>query len=81
MTQAAFAGGVEHKAKELVGRVGMLRVERSSSGTTQPAPYDKIFLVIDGTWTQDQIARLARAGFDGIYYPDELDQLAAEITS
>jgi hypothetical protein len=78
--QASFEGHPSDKSKELMGRVGMLWVQQTGSGQSKQAPYKKIFLVIDGSWKQDQINRLAKAGFDGIYYPDELDQLAKAIT-
>lgn len=74
--QAAFAGGVDHKTKELVGRIGMLRVAHSKDGKAKPSGFEKFHLVIDGLWTDEQIGRLASAGFDGIYYVDEIDELA-----
>jgi hypothetical protein len=78
--QTSYSGHPADKHKELMGRVGMLWVQQTDSGQSRQAPFKEIFLVIDGTWKQDQINRLAKAGFDGIYYPDELDQLAKAIT-
>jgi hypothetical protein len=36
-------------------------------------------LIVDGTWCQDDLDALAVAGWDGIYYPDELERLVADI--
>ena len=78
MWQSATHQGVDHKTKELVGRVGMLRVRRGTDGVVLPMDVKKVLLVIDGTWTQSQLERLATAGFDGIYYCDELELMVKE---
>jgi hypothetical protein len=39
----------------------------------------KMILVLDGTWKQADLNALLRAGWDEIYYPDEMDQLAKAI--
>lgn len=76
--QSASDKGVAHKAKELMGRIGMLRVTRSSKGSLVPKnDVTKVALVIDGTWSAAHIQRLVEAGADGIFYPDEMDKLAA----
>jgi hypothetical protein len=79
MWQSASAQGDDHKTKELCGRIGMLRVTTNKAGKVVPAPFKKAILVIDGTWKETQLERLAAAGFDAIYYVDELDQLAKAI--
>jgi hypothetical protein len=74
--QSASDKGVVHKTKELMGRLGMLRVSRDARGKMGPnARIDRIALVVDGTWTVAHLQRLAEAGADGIFYPDELDKL------
>ena len=66
--------------KELCGRIGMLRVTTNTSGAAVPdLRYKKALLLIDGTWTAEHIQRLVDAGFDEVYYPDEIDQLVAAI--
>ena len=67
-----------HKTKELIGRIGMLAVENDGN-KTRLASYKQTVLVIDGTWTQEQIERMHRAGFDRIYYVDEIDLMKAEL--
>lgn len=80
MWQSASAQGDDHKTKELCGRIGLLRVTTNKSGKAVPAPFKKAILVIDGTWKEDQLDRLAAAGFDAIYYVDEVVQLAKGIS-
>jgi hypothetical protein len=76
--QSASDKGVAHKTKELMGRLGMLRVSRTSQGSLLPnASIEKVALVIDGTWSAAHIKRLSEAGADGIFYPNELDKLVA----
>jgi hypothetical protein len=81
MWQAAFAGHPADKHKELIGRIGMLRVEHSAGGKINPSNFSRAVLVIDGTWQEDQIQRLADNGFDAIYYVDEVDQLVKDLGS
>ena len=75
MWQSASLQGDDHKTKELCGRVGMMYVHLLPPGVVAPATTGKYFLVIDGTWKEDQLQQLAKAGFDGIYYVDDLDPL------
>lgn len=76
--QSASDKGVAHKTKELMGRIGMLRVTRSAKdGLVPKSDVAKVALVIDGTWSVAHIQRLVEAGADGIFYPDEMDKLAA----
>jgi hypothetical protein len=79
MWQSASAQGDDHKTKELCGRIGMLRVTTDSSGRSHPASFKRAVLVVDGTWQQDQLGRLGVAGFDAIYYVDEIDKLARDL--
>ena len=39
----------------------------------------KLILVVDGTWSREDLLALARAGWDKIFYPDEMDKLAEAI--
>ena len=79
MWQSASTQGDDHKTKELVGRIGMLRVTAGKAGITKASDFHHAVLVLDGTWQQDQLHRLAIAGFDAIYYVDELDKLARDL--
>jgi len=73
VTQSASDAGVAHKVKELAGRSGMLRA--SLGGKYGYA------LVIDGTWTDKHFGVLHDAGFDAIFYPDEMDELKRWVAS
>jgi len=79
MWQACFEGHPADKHKELIGRIGMLRVLQSQSGKVFKAPIKKAFLLLDGSWTAEQIQRMAAAGFDGIFYVDEVPALVASL--
>ena len=77
--QASFAGHPADKHKELIGRIGMLRVKHSVAGAAVPSDVEKAVLVLDGSWQQQQMQRLADNGYDAIYYIDEIDQLAVDL--
>jgi len=38
-----------------------------------------LILLLDGTWRQKDIDALVSAGWDEIYYPDEIDKLKEAI--
>jgi hypothetical protein len=79
--QSVTAQGRDHKKKELCGRAIGLRYSWDSSSRFFILRPDvkKLILVVDGTWRQKDLDALARAGWDHIFYPDEMDQLAAAI--
>jgi len=77
--RSVSAQGDDHKTKELCGRIGMLRVTTDKKGKVVPASFKKAILVVDGTWKQDQLDRLASTGFDAIYYVDEISQLVKDL--
>jgi len=79
ISRSVSAQGDDHKTKELCGRIGMLRVTTDERGQLIPASFKKAILVVDGTWKKDQLDRLATAGFDAIYYVDEIDQLVKDL--
>lgn len=79
--QSASDAGRDHKRKELCGRAVGLRytwdVERCCY-VKRPG-IQKLILLLDGTWRQKDIDALIAAGWDEIYYPDEIDKLKAAI--
>jgi hypothetical protein len=79
--QSCSDAGRDHKKKELCGRAVALRYSwDSKSKKFIPRPgIQKLILVVDGTWRQEDLEALARAGWDEIYYPDEMDKLAKTI--
>lgn len=79
--QSVSDAGRDHKKKELCGRAVGLRYtwDPLVGKYVQRPGVSKLMLVIDGTWRQSDLAALSRAGWDRIFYPDELDQLIDSI--
>jgi hypothetical protein len=79
--QAVTSAGRDHKKKELCGRVVSMRStwdDRRQKFVAR-ANAEKFFLIVDGSWRQSDLDALVKAGWDAIFYPDELDKLAALI--
>lgn len=79
--QSATDQGKDHKVKELCGRAAALRYSWDDTRkrfVTRPG-VKKLFLVVDGTWTQGDLETLALAGWDQLFYPDQMNELAAAI--
>jgi len=79
--QSCSDAGRDHKKKELCGRASSLRYSWDAKNKKFiPRPgVKKLILVIDGTWRQADLDALVRAGWDEIFYPDEMDKLAKAI--
>lgn len=79
--QSCSDSGRDHKKKELCGRAVALRYSWDPQAEKFiPRPgIEKLILVLDGTWRRDDLNALARAGWDEIYYPDEMEELAKAI--
>jgi hypothetical protein len=79
--QSVTDQGRDHKKKELCGRAVALRYswDAKHKKFTPRSGVEKLILVVDGTWRREDLLALARAGWDEIFYPDEMDKLAAAI--
>jgi hypothetical protein len=79
--QSAHDSHTNDKKKELCGRAVALRyVWDESSKKFVPRPgVDRLILVVDGTWRQEDLDSLARAGWDHLFYPDQMDGLVQAI--
>jgi hypothetical protein len=77
--QSAHGSHTNDKKKELSGRAIGLRYHWSGSEFVRRPGLRKMILVLDGTWKQADLNALLRAGWDEIFYPDEMDQLAKAI--
>jgi hypothetical protein len=77
--QSAHGSHTNDKKKELCGRAIGLRYHWNGKEFVRRPGVEKIILVLDGTWKQADLNALLRAGWDEIYYPDEMDQLAKAI--
>ena len=77
--QSAHGSHTNDKKKELCGRAIGLRFHWNGKTFTRRPDVEKMILIVDGTWKQADLNALLRAGWDEIYYPDEMDQLAKAI--
>lgn len=79
--KSGYDSGKTHKVKELSGRIPTLLVGYNESVKKFQVRSDvkKAILIVDGTWEQGDLTELLQSGWDEIFYPDELDQLAAAI--
>jgi hypothetical protein len=77
--QSAHGSHTNDKKKELCGRAIGLRYHWNGKTFVRRPGVEKMILVLDGTWKQADLNALLRAGWDEIYYPDEMDQLAKAI--
>jgi len=77
--QSCTDSGRDHKKKELCGRAVGLRYHWSGQAFVTRPGVKKMFLVLDGTWQQSDIDVLLRAGWDDVFYPDEMGRLTKAI--
>lgn len=73
--KSVTGAGKDHKRKELGGRARALRFTRDTAGFSVRGGAQKLLLVIDGTFDDDDVTVLQHSGWDGIFYPDEMDDL------
>ncbi|MFY7916510.1 MAG: hypothetical protein ACOVPA_17785 [Rubrivivax sp.] len=71
--------GKNHKCKEFCGKGIGLRYQLVGGRWSRRPEIKKQVLVVDGTFDQSELQALANSGWDEIYYPDEMDQLAKAI--
>ena len=74
--QSCTDSGRDHKKKELCGRAPGLRYHWNGKGFVARPGIKKLVLLLDGTWRDEDLKALLRAGWDEIFYPDEMDRLA-----
>ena len=72
--QSAYAGKID-KRKELCGRVGAMKL----CYTEKELEKKKFFLIIDGSFDDEDIRLFTQAGWNGVYYYDELDSLIKDV--
>jgi hypothetical protein len=77
--QTCSDAGRDHKKKELCGRAIGLRYHWDGKAFIRRPGIQKMILVLDGTWRQSDLNALLRSGWDEIFYPDEMEQLAKAI--
>lgn len=76
-TQTMTPQGRDHKRKEFAARCVSARYQWDATGNQfKPAAGIKKFvLVLDGNISDKEVAVLGNAGWDGIFYPDEMGRL------
>jgi hypothetical protein len=79
--QSASDAGRDHKKKELCGRAVALRYswDGKAKKFIKRPNVEKLILLLDGTWKREDLLALARAGWDEIFYPDEMEKLAKAV--
>ena len=79
--QSAHDSHTNDKRKELCGRAPALRYSwdtKKQAFVRRPST-ERLYLIVDGTWDQSDLDALTRAGWDEIFYPDEMDKLVKAI--
>ncbi len=72
--QSGYDGRID-KRKELCGRIGAMKLCYS----TKQVKSKRFLLVIDGFFDDEDIRLFGQAGWDGVFYYDELDDLVAAL--
>ena len=77
--KTATDAGKVHKVKELSARVRNVRYQYQKGKFSHREGIQKFFLIIDGTFTEKDLTNLSRAGWDQIFYADQMDELVQVI--
>lgn len=67
------------KAKELCGRAPALRVQFVNHEFQKRKRINRLVLVLDGSFTNSQLADLKKSGWDDIVYVDEIDAFVSAL--
>ena len=77
--QSCSDAGRDHKKKELCGKVFGARYEYTGGRVRTRTGVQKCLLIVDGSWRQEDFNAMARAGWDDIFFPDEIAAIAKAI--
>jgi hypothetical protein len=77
--RSAYDLGRHHKTKELSGRSQALRFSFCNGKFSRRNGIKRMILLLDGTFTDDQLRVLLDAGWDEVFYPDELEEFVNSI--
>ena len=67
------------KTKELSARVRNVRYQFKNNSFSHREGIKQFFLIIDGTFTEKDLLHLSDAGWDRIFYADQMDELVQAI--
>jgi hypothetical protein len=76
---SATDAGRGHKVKELSAKARCLRHQYTSGTFSRREAASRLFLVVDGTFSGADLEALKNAGWDELFYPDEMDKLVKAI--
>jgi hypothetical protein len=77
--QSCTDSGRDHKKKELCGRAAGLRYHWNGKNFVRRPGVEKLLLLLDGTWRDEDLKALLQSGWDDVFYPDEIDKLIKAI--
>lgn len=75
--KSATEAGLAHKRKELCARARALRFAYRRSKFCRRPGIERMYLVLDGEWRDEDMKVFMESGWDAVFYPDEMDHLAA----
>jgi hypothetical protein len=78
-TQTMTRQGRDHKRKEFAARAVSIRYAWSRKGFVKRPGVAKLIMVLDGEIGTRELDVLRTAGWDEIFYPDEMDKLVRAI--
>ena len=77
--QTVTNAGRIHKTKELSARFRATKAMWDGKDFCLRPEAQKYFFVADGEWRKEDFDMFMRSGVDGIFYPDEIDELVSQI--
>jgi len=77
--QSAHDSHTNDKKKELCGRAAGLRYHWNGKSFVRRPGVEKLLLLLDGTWCDEDLKALLQSGWDDVFYPDEIDKLIKAI--
>lgn len=77
--QSVTQAGRDHKKKELSGRVRALKYTKNGGTFARRNSANRMLVVLDGEWRDQDLKVLYESGWDEIFYPDEMNLLVKAI--
>ena len=77
--QSVTEAGRIHKTKEVSARLRATKIKWDGESFVSRRSANKIYMIADGEWRSEDFEMLIRSGVDGIFYPDEIDELVSQI--
>jgi hypothetical protein len=73
--------GRDHKVKEFCGKVGLWRAASTQRvfHSDRFEPITRFLMLVDGNLRDDDVKTLLKAGWDGVYFPTEIERLIGDL--